>query len=79
VSTTRSARGSGRRRARPRRRRPAARTAAASSRSTSRSPMFLASLQYASISRSCSSACLPRSRASSVSRRALIEFGTTSG
>ena len=43
------------------------------------SPMFFASAQYASISRSCMSACRPRSRASSVSRRAFIEFGTTSG
>ena len=35
--------------------------------------------QYASISRSCTASCRPRSRASSVSCSARIEFGTTSG
>ncbi len=45
----------------------------------SRSPMFLASVQYACMSRACTSSWRPFSRASSVNSSACREFGTTSG
>ena len=67
------------RRAPPRRPPSGSSSSRARPRSTSGSPMSCASLQYASISRSCTAACRPRSRASSVSCCARNEFGTTSG
>jgi hypothetical protein len=47
-------------------------------RRTAEPPMFRSSSQYACMSRSCVTPCLPCERASSVRRRAACEFGTTS-